>query len=76
VKRLDDHYVKPFLIFNYNARKNEIARSKKMLKMNNANFDPTQFGRMTLMNHQSGAFPGNHVNEGASRASQKYQSGG
>lgn len=41
VKRIDEKYIKPFLIFNYEARKKEIMRSKKMLKMNNANFDPT-----------------------------------
>lgn len=42
--------MKPFFIFNYELRKKEIDKSKKLLKMNNTNFDPTQYGRMTVFN--------------------------
>jgi hypothetical protein len=53
LKRFDERVMKPFLISNYAARKDEIQRSKKFLKMNNINFDPTMFGRMTIPNQKN-----------------------
>lgn len=51
-KRIDERIVKPWFIYEYKARQKEITKSKKLLKMNNTDFDPTQFGRLTVLQHQ------------------------
>jgi hypothetical protein len=46
---IDDKYLKPFFIFKYNERKEEINKSKVKFKTNHKDFDATNFNRMTLM---------------------------
>ena len=49
VQHIDEKFLKPFFIFKYNERREEIRKSKRKLKTNNGDFDPANFGRMTLM---------------------------
>ena len=40
---LDEDYLKPFFIYNYRYRKDEIKNFKRMLKLNSAEFKGGEF---------------------------------
>jgi hypothetical protein len=63
VRRIDENYIKPFLIYNYALRKKEIERSKRQ---NVPQSDGPHEGRMTLNNDNSA---GGHSNGGGRKSS-------